>query len=610
VSDASGFLPVSLEEMNGRGIEAADFVVVSGDAYVDHPSFGHAVIARAVEAGGFAVGIIAQPVADADYRVFGAPKKAFLVTGGVVDSMVNNYTVARRKRTEDVYSEAGLYGRRPDRALTVYCKALKRIYPDTPVIIGGIEASLRRLSHYDYWTDSVLPSVLIDSGADLLIYGMGERPISEICSYAERNIPLAKVRDIPGTAYLTTPETAAPRVRDAILALNTDGFIILPSHSKVSSDKTAHAKSFKTAAENMDGPQPKILIEKQDYSRYAVVNPPAAPMSEDETDFFGELPYMRAAHPAYTRGVPALTEVEFSVTSHRGCFGNCAFCALTYHQGRAVSRRSARSVIAEAASLAASPRFKGYIHDIGGPSANFYGKICPSKTPCRGRNCVGWESCASLKADHTEYLNILRAVRALPKVKKVFVRSGVRFDYVLKDTNKQFLDELVKYHVSGQLKVAPEHVSDRVLKLMNKPPRAVYERFEREYYAACRKHGLEQYLVPYYISSHPGSTLEDAIALACSLRDKGYMPLQVQDFYPTPATRATVMYHTGIDPDTMQPVYVPKTAEEKRLQRALLQYRKPENYHLVKTALTAAGRTDLIGQGKNCLIPAVPPGRK
>ena len=637
-----------MNELLCRGFAAADFIVISGDAYVDHPSFGHAVIARLIERESFAVGIIPQPVTDADYQVFGRPVHAFLVTSGVVDSMVNNYTAAKKPREEDVYSEGGIKGKRPDRALMVYCNALKRLYPDVPMIIGGIEASLRRLSHYDYWADKVMPSILADTGADLLVYGMGERPMWELCARARKNIPLGKVRDVAGTAYLTELAEAPDGIRAAVNGAAGDDYIILHSHSKVSADKTAYAKSFKTASLNVDSPAPKILIEKQDYTRYVVVNPPAAPLTEKEADTAAELLYERAPHPSYTKGVPAIEEVEFSIYSHRGCFGSCSFCALSYHQGRAISRRSADSIIAEAKKLTASPRFKGYIHDIGGPSANFYGKVCTKNEKCRPRKnsggilsdcaegtsaagkgqlsvsgaysdvsdraeschlrdnqapyaqsecsgkCVGFNKCPNLKPDHKEYFGILRRARSLPGVKKVFVRSGVRFDYLLPDDPK-YIKELAEHHVSGQLKIAPEHISDSVLKIMNKPPHKAYEAFEKAFSKASADCGKEQYLVPYFISSHPGTTLNDAVELAIYLKKKGYMPLQVQDFYPTPGTRSTVMYYTGLDPETMKEVYVARDLAEKAMQRALLQYRKPQNRRLVIKALELIGRTDLIG---------------
>lgn len=590
---SAGFLPVTLSECYEREIWQLDFIVVSADAYVDHHSFGHAIIARLVESQGFTVGILPQPVTDEDFMSLGAPRHAFLVSGGVVDSMVNNYTVALRKRTADVYSEGGKFGRRPDRATSVYTRALKRLFPSIPVIIGGIEASLRRLSHYDYWSDSVMHSVLFDSGADLLIYGMGENPVLELCAMAARNKPLGKLRNIRGTAYLTTADEAPEAIAAAIAGERIQGVTLLSSHERVSSDKKLYAKAFMAQYDNTDPYTADVLVQKQDNTHYAVVNRPALPLTEKQMDFVYSLPYMRAPHPMYVKGVPAIEEVKFSVTAHRGCFGNCAFCAITYHQGRIVTPRSEKSILQEVERIAADPDFKGYIHDIGGPSANLHNPACEKQKKsgaCKGRECIGYKPCPNLKADQSDYLNILRKARSIKGVKKVFVRSGLRFDYMLYDKDKTFMRELVRHHISGQLKVAPEHVCDGVLRFMNKPPHALYERFCDEYRKLNAAEGKKQYLVPYLISSHPGCTLSDAVELASYLKKTGYCPEQVQDFYPTPGTLATTMYYTGLDPRNMQPVYTAKTPHEKAMQRALMQYKNPKNRALVEEALKLTGK--------------------
>ena len=590
---SSGFLPVTLSECYEREIWQLDFIVVSADAYVDHHSFGHAIIARLVESQGFTVGILPQPVTDEDFMSLGAPRHAFLVSGGVVDSMVNNYTVALRKRTADVYSEGGKFGRRPDRATSVYTRALKRLFPSIPVIIGGIEASLRRLSHYDYWSDSVMHSVLFDSGADLLIYGMGENPVLELCAMAARNKPLGKLRNIRGTAYLTTADEAPEAIAAAIAGERIQGVTLLSSHERVSSDKRLYAKAFMVQYDNTDPYTADVLVQKQDNTHYAVVNRPALPLTEKQMDFVYSLPYMRAPHPMYVKGVPAIEEVKFSVTAHRGCFGNCAFCAITYHQGRIVTPRSEKSILQEVERIAADPDFKGYIHDIGGPSANLHNPACEKQKKsgaCKGRECIGYKPCPNLKADQSDYLNILRKARSIKGVKKVFVRSGLRFDYMLYDKDKTFMRELVRHYISGQLKVAPEHVCDGVLRFMNKPPHALYERFCDEYRKLNAAEGKKQYLVPYLISSHPGCTLSDAVELASYLKKTGYCPEQVQDFYPTPGTLATTMYYTGLDPRNMQPVYTAKTPHEKAMQRALMQYKNPKNRALVEEALKLTGK--------------------
>ncbi len=590
-----GFLPVTKQELNDRGIDAPDFVLVCGDAYVDHPSFGHAVIGRIAESFGFSVAVLAQPQNDNDYKRFGAPLKGFLVSGGVVDSMVNNYSVAKNRRDSDDYSDEGKAGLRPDRNVAVYCKALKRLYPDVPVIAGGIEASLRRLSHYDYWSDSVMNSILIDAPADLIIYGMGENPMTELLEAAKKNIPLNKLKNIRGTAYLTDIPSAPQEIKDAIEG-KAGNCLLLSSHDRVKSDKKLYCKAFMVSYENTDPFFAKTLIQKQDYVHYAVVNPPAYPLSEKQMDSVYGLEYMRAPHPMY-KHVPAIEEVKFSVTAHRGCYGNCSFCAITYHQGKLIQKRSADNIVEEVGLLAKDKDFKGYIHDIGGPSANFHCSSCDknaSKGACKDKDCIGYETCKNLKVDHSEYLDILRRARRVPGVKKVFIRSGIRYDYLLADKDKTFFKELIEHHISGQLKVAPEHIADKTLKLMNKPPHETYEKFCGEFYRLNKEAGKNQFLVPYLISSHPGCTISDAVKLTEYLIKIGYMPQQVQDFYPTPSTLSTTMYYTGLDPRTLEPVYTAKTAEEKAMQRALLQYRLPKNRGLIEKALKIAGREDLM----------------
>lgn len=596
------FLPVTIEECYEREIWQLDFVLVSADAYVDHHSFGHAIIARLIESQGFTVGIVPQPVTDEDFLRLGEPKHAFLVSGGVVDSMVNNYSVAKRRRTEDVYSEGGDFGRRPDRATTVYAQALKRLFPHVPVIIGGIEPSLRRLSHYDYWSDSVMRSILYDSGADLLIYGMGENPIFDLCAAAKRKKPLGKLRNIRGTAYLTDAASAPADVAAVIAGEKRAGYTLLSSHERVAGDKRTYAKAFMVQYRNTDPFSADTLIQKQDNTQYAVVNRPALPLTEKQMDFVYALPFARAPHPMYTRGVPAIEEVKFSVTAHRGCFGNCAFCALTYHQGRIVTPRSDKSILDEVEEIAADPDFKGYVSDIGGPSANLHFPACDKQKTagvCVDRECIGYKPCPNLKVDQSGYLNILRKARAVKGVKKVFVRSGLRFDYMLYDKDRTFMRELVRHHVSGQLKVAPEHVCDGVLKVMNKPPHALYEKFCGEYAEENAKAGKKQFLVPYLISSHPGCTLADAVELMEYLKSINYCPEQVQDFYPTPGTLATTMYYTELDPRTLEPIYVAKDPHEKAMQRALMQYRNPKNKRLIDEALSVVGRKSPGGRGRS-----------
>lgn len=595
------FLPTTKEELNG----AADFILVSADAYVDHPSFGHAVISRLLEAEGFSVGIIPQPKTENEYRALGAPRYAFLVSGGVVDSMVNNYTVAKQKRTADVYSEGGKTGRTPDRAVSVHTKNLKRYFPDSFVIIGGIEASLRRLAHYDYWSDSVRPSILEESGADLLIYGMGEKPLWEISARIKKGIPLQKIKDICGTGYLTTFDGIPNKIKEGIEKKTTK---LLPSFREVQNDKRAYSKSFSAEYENSTFPG-HALVQKEG-KEYAVILPPQAPLTTEEMDRVYAFPYERTYHPRYKEGVPAVTEVRFSVTAHRGCFGGCNYCAITMHQGRAVSKRSDESILNEVKLLTELPDFKGYIHDVGGPSANFHAPSCKKQEKngaCKGKQCIGYENCPNLKADHAEYMELLRAIRKIPRVKKAFIRSGIRYDYLMMDRNRrEILKELTEFHISGQLKVAPEHCVDRVLKVMNKPSVRLYEAFADLYRSVNKELGKEQYLVPYLISSHPGCTEKDAIELAVFLKKIHYRPEQVQDFYPTPGTKATAMYYTGVDPDTGKEIYVPRTKEEKKTQRALMQYWLPQNHETVRRALVRNGMQRLIGKGVGCLIPTVP----
>lgn len=591
------FLPVKRSEISGQ----ADFVLVSADAYVDHPSFGHAIVSRLVESKGFSVGIIPQPVTDSDYTEFKAPRHAFFVSGGVVDSMVNNYTVAKRRREKDEYSEGGQAGRRPDRAVTVYCRALKRLFPETPIIIGGIEASLRRFAHYDYWSDRVMPSILVDSGADLLIYGMGEKPLSEMLALISKGAKANNIRDIRGTAYLASFENLSQKKKDAA---KSGEIIFMPSYESVIRDKIDYIKAFNIQRGNSDPFGSKIIAQKHGES-YVIANPPQYPLTVQEMDFAYSLPYMRAPHPMYKLGVPAIKEVKYSLVSSRGCFGNCSYCALSYHQGRLVQKRSKESIVKEAEEFLSDKEFKGYIHDVGGPTANFRNPSClkqAEKGTCTGKECIGYSPCKNLSADHSNYLDLLRSLRKLEGIKKVFIRSGIRYDYLLLDKKIDFLSELVKHHISGQLKVAPEHSEDKVLKLMNKAPFEKYIEFKARFEETNKRLGKEQYLVPYFISSHPGSTLKDAVKLAEYLHSIAYMPEQVQDFYPTPSTKSTCMYYTGLNPDTLEEVYVPKSAKEKKQQRALLQYRKKENYETVKEALIDAERADLIGFGANCLI--------
>jgi len=601
------FLPINKKELQSSGVEFADFIMVTGDAYVDHSSFGHALIARYVQSFGFSVAIMAQPKRDEDYLEFGKPNFAFLVTSGVVDSMVNNFTAAKKRRHDDKYSVNNV-NTRPDRALTVYTKNLRRLFRDSCIIIGGIEASLRRFSHYDYWNDSVMPSVLADAPADLLVYGAGERPMADLLEYAKKNIPLNKVKDVPGTAYLCEYENLSKNIKDNI-DKNKDEYILTYSFDEVKNDKLSYATAFKTQDQNTDYLNSKGIIQKQTGDKYLVANPPQRPLSIKEMDEVYALDFCYDCHPAYKKygGIPALEEVKFSLTSHRGCFGGCSFCALNYHHGKRVQKRSADAILAEAEKITELPDFKGNIHDLSGPSANFRNPACKiqEKTGvCKDKSCIGFTPCKNLIVNHSEYFEILEKLKSLKKVKNVFVRSGIRFDYLLMEKSDKFLNLLCKNYVSGQLKVAPEHCSDNVLKLMNKPDFDTYLEFLNKYKAACVKANKNQFVVPYLISSHPGCTLNDAVQLAEYLKSINYTPLQVQDFYPTPSTKSTCMYYTGINPDNMKEVYVPKSAEEKAMQRALLQFKKPENYELVNKALRICGRLDLIGNGKNCLIPS------
>ena len=597
------FLPLNKQDMLDRGWTQCDFVYVIADAYVDHPSFGHAIISRILESHGYSVGIISQP----DWKnpksidIYGRPRLGFLVTGGNMDSMVNHYSVTKHKRKTDAFTPGGVMSKRPDYATIVYCNLIRQLYKDVPILIGGIEASLRRLAHYDYWSESMKRSILLDSQADLLMYGMGERSIVEIADALNSGMDVKDITYIDGTAYKTAElDNSLPT-------------IILPSFEDLKSSKRRYAESFKIQYGNCDPVTAKRLAEPYG-SFYVVQNPPQKPLTTEEMDAVYALPYCRTYHPSYEKmgGVPAIEEVKFSLVSNRGCFGACSFCALTFHQGRIIQTRSHESILAEAEQMVKDPDFKGYIHDVGGPTANFRHPACEkqlTKGACGGRQCLYPTPCKNMRADHTDYVALLRKLRKIPGVKKVFVRSGIRFDYLLADSKDTFFKELVQYHISGQLKVAPEHVSDAVLSRMGKPRNAVYNRFVEKYFALNKQYGMNQYLVPYLMSSHPGSTLKEAIELAEYVRDMGYNPEQVQDFYPTPSTLSTVMYYTGLDPRTMDKVYVPTDPHEKAMQRALIQYRNPKNYYLVREALQKAHREDLIGSGPKCLIRAVPPGQ-
>ena len=590
----ANFLPVTREEMLARGWDQPDFVYVTGDAYVDHPSFGLAIISRVLEKAGYRVCMLPQPDWHTceDFQRFGRPRIGFLVTAGVIDSMVNHYTAAKKPRSEDVYSPGGKAGHRPDRATIVYCNRIREAYRDVPIGIGGVEASLRRFAHYDYWDDRVRNSILVDSGADVLMFGMGERVVLEVAEWMQLGLDWADCR-IPGTCVML--KEAAPEA------------IEIESMEQTAADKKAYARAFKVQYDEQDPVRGRPICQKHG-KKYLLQNVPAMPLTQKELDDTYALPYARAWHPMYDRygGIPALAEVQFSIASVRGCFGACNFCALTFHQGRIVSSRSKQSIVEEGRVLTKLPGFKGYIHDVGGPTADFRKPACGKQLKsgaCKNRQCLYPAPCPNMEADHREYIDILRELRSLPGVKKVFVRSGIRFDYVLADKKSNFLDELVRHHVSGQLKVAPEHVSPNALKYMGKPKQEVFDRFVQKYEEANRRAGLKQFLVPYFMSSHPGCTLDDAVLLAQYMKKTGLHPEQVQDFYPTPGTLSTAMFYTGLDPRDMSPVYVPRDPKEKAMQRALMQYQQPQYRDLARQALRAAGRTDLIGYGPECLLP-------
>ena len=589
------FLPINQSDMAARGWDAVDFVLITGDAYVDHPSFGVALLSRLLERDGFRVAILAQPQRDADFKQFGRPRLGFLVTSGNIDSMVAHYTAAKRKRGEDAYSPGGKAGLRPDRAAIVYCQSIRRLFGELPLILGGLEASLRRFAHYDYWDDAVRSSILMESGADLLVYGMGENQLLEIAARLKNGESCTTMRDIRGTCYAVDVQETPWEGREC------------PSLENVTNNKREYAVSCRMQQEEQDAVCGKLLKQRHG-KKMLVQNPPMPPLTTSALDAVYELPFERTYHPSYEAlgGVPAIEEVRFSITHNRGCFGACAFCSLAFHQGRAVTVRSKESILREARLLTQLPDFKGYIHDIGGPTANFRRPSCEKQQTqglCKNKRCLAPKPCGQLVTDHTEYLEILRAARALPGVKKVFIRSGIRFDYLLEDKDESFFRELVAHHVSGQLKVAPEHCSAAVLDAMGKPHIEAYLRFARRYFELSRSAGKEQYLVPYLMSSHPGSTLSDAVELALFLKQQNIRPEQVQDFYPTPGTIATCMFYTGLDPYTLKDVYVARTAQDKALQRALLQYANPKNRALVQQALTRAGRRDLIGTGADCLVP-------
>ena len=592
-----GYLPISREDLKERNIEQLDFVFVIGDAYVDHPSFGHAIISRVLESNGYTVGIISQP----DWKdknsitTLGEPKLGFLVMSGNMDSMVNHYSVSKKRRSTDSFTPGGVMGKRPDYAATVYCNLIRQTYKHTPIIVGGIEASLRRLAHYDYWSNKVKRSILLDSGADLVVYGMGERAIVEVADALKSGIAVKDISFIDGCVYKTKNLE------------NVFDYELLPSYDEILESKETFARSFYTQYLNTDSFTAKRLVEPYANGVYEVQNIPQKPLTQSEMDRIYSFPYMRSYHPSYEKlgGVPAIAEVKFSLVSNRGCFGGCSFCALTFHQGRIIQTRSHESIIEEAKKIIWDKDFKGYIHDVGGPTANFRHTACDKQLKagvCKNKQCLFPTGCKNLKVDHKDYLKLLRKLRELPNVKKVFIRSGIRFDYLIYDEDDTFFREMVEHHISGQLKVAPEHVSDNVLKKMGKPENSVYERFIKKYKKINAELGLKQFVVPYLMSSHPGSTMKDAVILAEYLRDLGYMPEQVQDFYPTPSTISTCMYYTGLDPRTMEKVYVPTNPHEKAMQRALIQYRNPKNYDLVYEALKVAGREDLIGFGDKCLI--------
>lgn len=599
------FLPVSRADMEARGWDQCDFVYICGDAYVDHPSFGMAIISRVLEHAGYRVGIICQPdwTDPASIAALGEPRLGFLISAGNMDSMVNHYTVNKKPRREDAYTPGGRADARPNRAVTVYGNLIRRTFKDKPIIIGGIEASLRRLAHYDYWQDKLKRSVLLDSGADILLYGMGEHSIVEVADALDGGLPVDQITFVNGSVYRTSGAGALDNVFD---------YELLPSWDELERDRLTYARSFNIQQQNMDPITGGRLVEPYPNGVYVVQNPPSVPLTEREMDEVAELPYARHWHPDYdvAGGIPAFDEIRFSISSNRGCFGECSFCALAFHQGRMVQVRSRESIMREAEALTHDPEFKGYINDVGGPTANFFKPACKKQLThgvCKNRRCLWPNVCRNMDTNEDAYAELLRDLRQIPGVKKVFVRSGIRFDYTMADASDKFLVELLQHHVSGQLRLAPEHVSDAVLSVMGKPRREVYDAFVERFERLSAEYGLKQYVVPYLISSHPGSTMKEAVELAEAVRDMGYMPEQVQDFYPTPSTMSTCMFYTGVDPRTMEPVYIPRDPHEKAMQRALIQYRKPENYKLVKEALQKAGREDLIGYGAKCLIRPVPP---
>ena len=594
------FLPISMKDLKERNISQLDFIIITGDAYIDHPSFGTAIIGRTLEHEGFTVGIIAQPNWESvdDFKKLGKPKYGFLINSGNIDSMVNHYTTSKKKRRTDLYSPGGEIGHRPDRAVIVYCNRAREAFKNVPIIIGGIEASLRRFAHYDYWDNKVRRSLLIDAKADLLIYGMGEKTIVEIANLFKYGMTIDKMTSIRGTVY------ASKEISEL------KNFIEVPSFEAVLADKKDYAESYRLQSIEQDDIRGRIIVQKHN-DRYVVQNPSQVPLTQNEMDVTYNLPYTRTYHPIYEEkgGIPAINEVEFSITSHRGCFGSCSFCALTFHQGRVIQNRSQKSIIDEAKLLTTLKDFKGYIHDIGGPTANFRHRACKIQEKvgvCKDRQCMHPTPCKNLIVDHTEYLDLLKKVRALPKIKKVFIRSGIRYDYLIYDKNTKFFEELCEHHISGQLKVAPEHISDKVLGQMGKSKKEVYDRFTKKYFEINKKIKKNQFLVPYLMSSHPGSDLTEAIKLSEYINEMGYTPEQVQDFYPTPGSLSTTIYYTGINPFTREKVYVPNDQNEKNMQRALLQFKNPENYNIVKAALVKAHREDLIGFDKKSLIPPRP----
>ncbi len=596
------YLPISKSDILDRGWTELDFIIVTGDAYVDHHSFGTAIISRVLESEGYKVGIIAQPdwKDTEDFKKLGKPRLGFLVNAGNMDSMVNHYTVSKKIREKDLYSPGSKMGLRPDRATIVYCNKIREAYKGIPLIIGGLEASLRRFAHYDYWSDKVRKSMLIDSGADLLIFGMGEKQVVKIANKLNEGIDIKDITRVLGTCYVTEDiESIGDHVEIA-------------SYKEVCNDKKKYAQAFKIQYDEQDPIRGSIIVQKHT-NKYIVQNKPEMPLTREELDVVYGLPYQRNYHPIYENlgGIPAIEEVQFSLVSSRGCFGSCAFCAITFHQGRIVQSRSEKSLLEEAIEITKLKNFKGYIHDVGGPTANFRRPACDKQLKvgaCKDKQCLHPAPCKNLSVDHMEYLNVLRSLRELPNIKRVFVRSGLRYDYIMADKNETFFNELIKYHVSGQLKVAPEHVSHKVLKFMGKPAGKTYEKFREKFYKATEKIEKKQYLIPYLMSSHPGCNMSSAVELAEYLRDTNYQPEQVQDFYPTPGTPSTTMFYTGLDPITLEEVHIPKTKHEKAMQRALLQYKDPMKYDLVYTALVEANREDLIGYGPKCLIK--PRGQK